>query len=86
MLAQKLDQERAKLDELLAQNRVNEYNQGVNSFNAQVGQYNNLIQQRKSLIAQHNKIVGLYNEVASTEAELVDLLKTDVQQIEQPLN
>ena len=85
-LGNRIDSERSRLDRLLNSDQVEEYNQSVNGFNNLVGQYNGLIQERKSIISQYNRIVGLYNEVASTEAELVDSLKIDTQEIQPALN
>lgn len=64
------------LDRSLKANRVSEYNGGVDSFNVLVNRYNGLVTERQNLTKEYNVVVEEYNKLASTEAQLLDSLKS----------
>lgn len=66
-----LQNERSRLDGLIAANNIEAYNAGVAGFNAQVNAYNGLVGRIRSLIDQHNRLVGERNAIAEEEGELV---------------
>lgn len=68
-----LIKERARLDGLLKNNQISEYNQDVPNFNASVGQYNNLVKQTDLQITDYNNLVFERNQIA---IEVKDLAKS----------
>lgn len=68
---QKLNNERTRLEALLAAQQYDAYNQAVPQFNKMVQQYNGKLAQAKSLLDQYNKLVSERNAVALEEQELL---------------
>ncbi len=59
-----LNNEKQRLDNLLAQNLIAEYNSGVPGFNADIRAYNALVKQIDESINQYNTIVSKRNDIA----------------------
>ncbi len=70
----RIDSEKNRLDQLIAQKNVEEYNQSVSSFNALVNSHNALIRETQGLVERYNKIVEDRNALATTEAQLVQAI------------
>jgi len=66
--------ERRRLDNLLAGNQADAYNDAVPGFNQMVGEYNALIVQTRGLITRYNKLVEERNSVVTQEQELVEAI------------
>lgn len=65
-----LKAEKSRLDSLISQNRIAEYNNAVPGFNANVGSYNALVRKADSNINTYNQIVQSRNNIA---VEMQDL-------------
>lgn len=73
-----IEQQKNRLDNLLSQDRTEEYNAEVPAFNARVNSLNNLIQNTKNLIARHNSVVEKRNAIVTTEQELVEAINSNI--------
>lgn len=71
VLKQNLEQNRSRLDELVKQQRYEEYNAGVPSFNQTVSQYNTKARYIGALIDKHNNLVAERNAIVLEEKELI---------------
>ncbi len=69
-----LDQDRARLDGLLAAKQYEAYNQGVPGFNAKVNSYNAQAKHIGQLIDQYNNLVAQRNAIATEESELIQAI------------
>lgn len=69
-----LTAQRTRLDRLLEQDAVNEYNAGVASYNSDVRRYNELVETTSSAIDRYNALVAERNAVTLEERELYDSL------------
>ncbi len=76
-LGAEVDSQKARLDILINQRKIAEYNEGVEGFNALVNRYNNLIKTRQEKAQRYNQIVEEYNKLATIESELIQALQTD---------
>lgn len=70
--------ERARLESLLADNRISEYNAAVGDFNRTVNQHNSQLQEVESLISSYNMLVRQRNEIALEQNDLLNSLKTTI--------
>lgn len=76
-LGNRVETQRGRLDQMLANKQIEEYNAAVPGFNALVNQYNSLIGQAKRQIAEYNAIVEKRNAAATTEQELVKAIDSN---------
>lgn len=65
-----LEAERGRLDQLLANDQVADYNAGVPGFNDEVNQYNDLLHSTQNLVDKYNQLVEERNEVAIQASDL----------------
>ena len=74
-LEQSINQEAARLEALLAENKIEEYNQGVASYNNSLIPYRTLQSETRGLIAEYKTILTQRNNIA-----------IEVQELSKPLN
>ncbi len=81
-LNQEIVNERARLESLLANNQVNEYNAAVPGFNALVNLHNARVESVKAKIIEYNDIVAERNENVAAKNNLIKSLDSSVETIE----
>ncbi|HMS23456.1 MAG TPA: hypothetical protein PKB09_01465 [Candidatus Saccharibacteria bacterium] len=59
-----LENDKAELDELLADGKADEYNQRVDTYNQSVSDYNQIVNDLQATINQHNALVKEYRTVS----------------------
>ncbi len=69
-----LNAQRARLNQLLANEQTEEYNAAVPRFNALVNAYNGEIAQVRVLINEFNRIVSERNNIATEQGELIEAI------------
>lgn len=74
-LEQSINQEAARLEGLLAENKIEEYNQGVASYNNSLIPYRTLQSETRGLITEYKTILAERNKIA-----------IEVQELSKPLN
>jgi DNA repair exonuclease SbcCD ATPase subunit len=65
-----LQEQRAHMDDLLASNRVGDYNAIVPGFNYQVNAYKQTVSDTNNLIDEYNKLIDSRNQIAVQEQQL----------------
>lgn len=76
-----LNQERSRIDGLLAANQYSQYNAAVGPFNKKVQTYNALISSTESKIDQYNMLVQERNAIAVEEQDLMQALDSRIKTI-----
>lgn len=77
-LSNEIELKKTQLDDLLAQNSTEEYNNAVPDYNATINQYNRLVTSAKGQINQYNEIVEKRNAIATAEQELVEAINSNI--------
>lgn len=66
-----INDERERMDRLIASKRIEEYNNLVVPFNSRVNSYNNTVTEVQRLIQEYNNLVIERNNIATEENELI---------------
>jgi predicted nucleic acid-binding Zn-ribbon protein len=79
--AVQISAERQRLEELLRQNRTDEYNAAVPGFNAMVDAYNADVARTENLIDRHNSLIQEIKQIVLIQSELYDAIDSRPEQI-----
>lgn len=77
-----INNERARMDELLANNQIEQYNILVPPFNNRINRYNNSVTEVQGLILHYNNLVIERNNTATEENELIKAIDSGPNTIE----
>ena len=80
-LAQSISDDRTILDELIEQNKIDQYNSAVPDFNARVNQYNALVNTLKNDLESYNRVVKKRNALALDHTNLIQSLDSKFQEL-----
>lgn len=81
-LSQQISNERTRLDQLLANDQVEQYNAAVPGFNSDVNLHNSLVEKVEQLVVEYNQIVAERNTNVAAKNNLIKSLDSNVEAID----